>query len=118
MAGLGIGLGLGLGPRGGHNLPLCNAIAANKCVTANDGNITLKLAPHVVYKRGKREVLSVDAVLIERNGQPVNRETLRTYRVDDLSDIVISDDGFTVLPDFDPSEPEYAGRTVCIIQAV
>jgi len=87
-------------------------------VTANDGNIALKLAPHIVYKRGRREILTLEAVLIERNGNPVNRESMRTYRVDDLSDIAVTSDGFTIFADFDPSEPEYAGRTICVVQTV
>jgi hypothetical protein len=117
---VGLGLGLGLGSRAGRNPPnpLCDAIAALKLVTATDGNVTLKLAPHVVYRRGRREIPTLDAVLIERNGNPVNRESIRTYRVDDLTDITVIDEGFTVFADFDPDEPEYAGRTVCIVQAV
>lgn len=116
--GLGIGLGLSSGRNNPPKQPLCVAIEAKRMVTATDGNVLLKLAPHIVYRRGSRNVLTLEAVLVERNGQPVNRESLRTYRVDDLSDIAVTDDGFTVLTDFDPNEPEYTGRTVCIVEAV
>lgn len=118
MAGLGIGLGLGLGPNGSSKPPLCAAIEAMRTVTADDGNDTLTLAPHIVYKRTRREIVTLDAVLIARNGQPVNRESLRTYRVDDLSNIVVMDNGFSVFADFDPGDPEYTGRTICVVQAV
>lgn len=120
MVGLGLGLGLGLSSSRGGTLkpPLCGAIESKLMVTATDGTVLLKLSPHVVYTRTKKDIVTLDAVLVERNGQPVNRENLRTYRLDDLADITVTNDGFTILVGFDPDEPEYAGRTVCIVQAV
>lgn len=121
MVGLGLSLGIGLGMRTGGSPskpPLCDAIDRQLCVTATDGGTVLTLAPHVVYKRGRREVVTLDAVLLARNGSPVNNPRMRTYPVDDLSEIAVTDEGFTVDPDFDPDEAAYAGRSVCIIQPV
>jgi hypothetical protein len=118
MVGMGLGLGLGLGGNTGSPSanPLCDAVARKVCVTAKDGDDVLKLAPHVVYKRTKKDVVTLDAVLLARNTHPVNHESIRTYRVDSLTDIAITDDGFTVLPGFEADDPEYAGRTICVVQ--
>lgn len=116
---IGLGLNLSLGSQGNPpQPPLCQAIAAKRIVTAMDGDMALKLAPHVVYRRTRREIETLEAVVIERNGKPFNQTNLRSYRVADLSSIVVTDENFTVSPDFDPDEPEYAGRTICIVQTV
>lgn len=118
MLGLGIGLTLG-GGMGGRPAPdiLCEAVAKRLCVTANDGDIAIKIAPHIVYKRTKKETRTVDAVLVERNGKPVNHATLRSYTVAELSDIAITEDGFTVDPDFDPQDIEYSRGAFCVLEA-
>ena len=121
MVGLGLGIGLGLGPsRGGAAPanPLCDAIARKVCVVAKDGDTVLKLAPHVVYKRGARDIAMLDAALLERDGKPVNNVRLRTYRLDDLTEVTLTDEGFAIDPGFESDDPIYTGRTVCIVQSV
>jgi len=119
---LGLGLSLSLG--GGTRLAvtpkptICDAIAQKVCITAILDGEPLKLAPHIVYKRGKKETITLDAVLIARGDHPVNHQSLRTYNVADLLDITVTDEGFTVFSGFEADDTEYAGRTVCIVQTV
>lgn len=113
---LGLGLGLGSHRAPQPQNPLCAAIAALKMVTVNDGGLSLKLAPHIVYRRGRWETLTLEAVLVERDGKPVFNDRLRTYRVDDLSEIVVTEDAFSISSEFDPIEPEYQTRTICAVQ--
>lgn len=119
---LNLGLGLGLGSTTSTTLPpeqpLCDAIARKLMVTAQYDDQLLKIAPHVVYKRGRRNIVTVDAVLISREGHPVNRPTLRTYTLSDLSGITLTDEGFTVLAGFEADDPEYADSTICVVEAV
>lgn len=58
----------------------------------------------------------LDAALFERDGKPVNNVRLRTYRLDDLTEVRLTDEGFAIDPGFEPDDPIYAGRTVCIVQ--
>jgi len=120
MPGLSLGLGLGLSSGGARPAPnpLCDAIARKVCVVANDGDDLLKLAPHVVYERTRKEVVTLDAVLLARNDRASNNPRIRTYRVDDLSEVTLTDEAFTVLSGFEADDPEYAGRTICIVQPV
>lgn len=120
MLGLGIGLTLGSGNRGGAAAQpsICDAIQARKCITVKDGDTVLKLAPHIVYKWTKKEIITLDASLLERDGRPVNKVSLRRYPVEDLSELVILDEGFTVAPDFDASDLAYSRGTICVVQLV
>lgn len=120
MPGMGLGLNMGLGSNVAATSPspLCSAIAHKVCITAKYDDENLKLAPHVVYKRGHKEVQTLDAVLVERGGHAVNHPSLRTYNAAELSEIAVTDEGFTVSPDFEPDDVQYAGRTICIVETV
>jgi hypothetical protein len=117
----GIGLGFGsitLNQSSRQKDPLCLAIERKACMAAMLDDETVKFAPLVVYTRGKKNRPTVDAVLLERGGKPVTRQTLRTYSVSDLSGMSILSESFTVADDFDPEDPDYAGRTICIVKTV
>lgn len=118
---LGLGVGIwqaAMQRRGGPPNVLCDAIARKVCVSAKHDEQLLTLAPHVVYKRSRKEVPTLDAVLFARDGHVVNKASLRTYALEELSDIALTDESFTVLASFEADDPDYAGRTICAVQAV
>lgn len=113
-----ISIGLGLIPSSARPQPtdsLCAAIADRVLVTAEHKGKAVKLAPHVVY-RSKHDAndLRLDAVTVERDGKP-NKAKLESFKFSDLSDLVATSEAFTPDPGFDPDDPEYADKPVCII---
>lgn len=118
-----VGIGIGLGfQNGGRKRPphgtLCDAIARKVCITVKDGDVLLKLAPHVVFNRGKHKIPTLDAVLVERDGKPANQANLRQFPIEALLELVVLDEGFTIHPKFDPDDPAYAGAPLCIVKPV
>lgn len=96
--------------------PLCEAIAQKVCVTAKHKNKEVTLAPHVVY--GADNGQSLDAVVVEENGRAPNKPKLSTFKVADLADIAVTVRAFAPDAGFDPNDPEYAGKIVCVVQPV
>lgn len=97
---------------------ICDAVARKACITVNDGDVLLKLAPHVVFNRGKHKVPTLEAVMIERDGKPANQTNLRQFPIESLLELVILDEGFSIHPKFDPDDPAYAGAPLCIVKPI
>lgn len=118
MVGLGLGLGLGFGNNRGTSSkgPICDAIARKVCISATHKKKALILAPHVAYNAPSGQTM--DGVVIEQNGKAPNKPKLEPFLVQDLESVAVTDRTFTPDPRFNPDDPEYAGKVVCVIQMV
>ena len=84
------------------------AIAA----TYNRGTVTL--APHIVYT--KHGEIYLDAVTIERDGQPPREAKVGAFKLTGLSGLRITPRRFTPSELFDAGEEKYAGVTLLAIE--
>lgn len=121
MVGLGLGLGLGIGSGARPNVskgPICDAITAGVCISVVEKKHTLIIAPYVVYA-GHQGAQQLDGVVVERDGKAPNKPKIDTFTVNDLSGVsILTDRPFTPIAGFDPANPDYAGKTVCIVNLV
>ncbi|CAH0349195.1 hypothetical protein BH11PSE5_BH11PSE5_21590 [soil metagenome] len=86
------------------------AIALRKCVQATYNRTVAMLAPHILYTR--HDELYLDAVTVEREGQPPRELKLGTFKLAGLKDVLITNTPFDRMPLYDPKDPKYEGVTV------
>ena len=86
---------------------LRRAIAGRSCVTAGYNRGTVKLAPHVLYE--KDGALFVDAVTLERDGQPPREPKLGAFRLSGLSRLRLTTEPFEPLTQLQLDQARYAG---------
>lgn len=91
------------------------AIALRKCVEATYNRMRVKLAPHILYTR--HDELYIDAVTIERDGQPPRELKLGCFKLSGLKSPTLEQSEFEPQPVFDPADPKYAGTTLFAIEA-
>ena len=96
------------------NHTLFEAIALKKCVLATYNRVEMKLAPHILYKRN--DSLFVDAVAVEKAGQPPREVKLGAFNLAGLNDVMLADQHFEPEPIFDPAAEKYAGGTLFAIE--
>ncbi len=96
------------------NKLLLEAIALRKCVAATYNRMRVKLAPHVLYTR--HDELFIDAVTVERNGQPPREVKLGTFKLAGLTDLEFAGRPFQPEPVFDPNDPKYEGATLFAVE--
>ena len=82
------------------------AIATRKAIRANYNRGVVTLAPHILYTRNDSP--HIDAVTIERDGQPPREEKLGTFKLDGLTDIALTERTFDVSGLFDADDPKYS----------
>jgi hypothetical protein len=112
MIGLSLGLSLGGQQLGGGQTPdnaLCDAIKRKVCVTATHNRRTVTLEPHIVYKRGAKFEMTLDAVRQPEDG-------LRSFAVSKLTNIVAVDAPFVPNSGFNPDLRRYRKETTCVVQ--
>ena len=90
------------------------AIATRKAVKASYNRGTVTLAPHILYMRN--DALHIDAVSIEREGQPPREEKLGTFKLDGLTDLTLTDREFGISLLFDANNPRYAGNALFAVE--
>jgi hypothetical protein len=90
------------------------AIALRKCIRATYNRMNVTLAPHILFTR--HDELFIDAVTIEREGQPPREIKLGTFKLAGLKDVALL--GQTFRPDrqFDPADEKYAGVTLFAVE--
>lgn len=93
---------------------LLEAIARKKCVAATYNRMEVTLAPHILYTR--HDDLFVDAVTIERNGQPPREIKLGTFKLAGLNQLDVRDRDFQTQPVFDRNDPKYEGVTLFVVE--
>jgi hypothetical protein len=95
------------------NQLLLEAIALKKCVTATYNNVAMKLAPHVLYS--KNNALFIDAITLEKNGEPPREKKLGAFHLLGLNDLKLTEQLFEIDPLFEADAEKYAGVTLFMI---
>ncbi len=93
---------------------LLEAIALKKCVTVTYNRVTMKLAPHILYSRN--DAFYVDAVALEKEGQPPREFKLGAFHLAGLSDVALTDEPFTIEPVYNRADPKYQGTTLFAVE--
>jgi hypothetical protein len=91
------------------------AIALKTSVEAVYNRMKLRLAPHILYTR--HDELFIDAVTLERDGQPPREVKLGTFKLAGLREVALAGQPFQPAPVFDPQESKYAGVTLFAVAA-
>lgn len=73
------------------------------------------LAPHILYTR--HDEMHVDAVTLERDGQPPRELKLGTFKLSGLKDVVVQERQFEPYSVFDATAEKYEGTTLLIVEA-
>ncbi len=97
------------------NQLLLEAIALKKCVTAVYNNVAMKLAPHVLYC--KNNALFIDAVALEKHGEPPREKKLGAFHLLGLNDLQLTDQPFEIDALFEPRAEKYQGVTLFMASA-
>jgi len=93
---------------------LLEAIALRKCVAAVYNRTSVTLAPHILYTR--HDELFIDAVTLERDGQPPREIKISTFKLAGLKDLALGSRLFQPQPVFNPADPKYAGVTLFAVE--
>ena len=88
-------------------------VALKKCVAATYNNTTFKLAPHILYTR--HDETYVDAVPLEKDGQPPREVKLGTFKLAGLKDVRVEDLHFEKSEIFEPAAEKYDGTTLLAV---
>lgn len=89
---------------------LLEAIALKKYVVVTYNKVEMKLAPHILYKRN--DSLYVDAVAVEKAGQPPRERKLGAFNLAGLNNVSLAEQHFERDQLFDPAAPRYQGTTL------
>lgn len=81
------------------------AIAKQRAVRAIYNRTTCILAPHILYAR--HGDLFVDAVALERGGEPPRERKLGCYKLAGLSSVRLMPDGFEIDSTYDADNVKY-----------
>lgn len=98
-----------------NNPLLLEAIALKKCVTAVYNNVSMKLAPHVLYS--KHSALFMDAVILEKHGEARRDKKLGAFHLAGLNDLQLTDEPFEINALFEPAAEKYQGSTIFVVGA-
>jgi hypothetical protein len=91
------------------------AIALQKCLTATYNKMVVKLAPHILYTR--HDEMFIDAVTVERDGQPPRELKLGVFKLVGLNDLAITDDRFETMGGlYNPTDAKYNGVTLFAVE--
>ncbi len=90
-------------------------VALKKCVTATYNRMQITLAPHILYTR--HDEMHVDAVTLEREGQPPRELKLGTFKLSGLKDVTVEDRQFEPYAVFDANAEKYQGTTLMVVEA-
>jgi hypothetical protein len=93
---------------------LLEAIALKKCVTVTYNRVRMKLAPHILYKRN--DSLYIDAVALEKAGQPPRELKIGAFNLAGLSDVVLADQHFDIAAAYVASADKYQDATLFAIE--
>lgn len=94
---------------------LLEAIALKKCIVATYNRVEMTLAPHILYT--KNNALYIDAVALEKNGEPPKEKKLGAFHLQGLSGLALAERGFEPEELFDPQLDRYQGATLFAIEA-
>ena len=86
---------------------LKRAIAGRTCVSAAYNRGRVKLAPYVLYEKGG--AIFLDAITLERDGQPPREPKLGAFRLSGLSGLLMTSEPFEPLSEVPIDQAKYAG---------
>lgn len=92
------------------NRHILEAIAKRFCIEATYNRTAFRLAPHILYTR--HDELYLDAVAVEKAGQPPRETKIGTFKLSGLKDVVLREIGFDPEPSFNPDDGKYRGVTL------
>lgn len=92
------------------NRRILEAIARRICIEATYNRTAFRLAPHILYTR--HDELYLDAVAVEKAGQPPRETKIGTFKLSGLTDVTLGEIGFEPEAIFDPNEDKYQGVTL------
>jgi hypothetical protein len=93
---------------------IMEAIVTRRCIEATYNRSDVKLAPHILYTR--HDEMFVDAITVERAGQPPREIKLGTFKLSGLAIHGLSDTSFDRSDIFDAGEEKYAGVTLLTVE--
>jgi hypothetical protein len=96
------------------NRLLFEAIALRKCVDAVYNRMAVTLAPHILYTR--HDELFIDAVTLERDGQPPRELKMGTFKLAGLKDLALAERMFVPSTLFNKGDEKYAGSTLFTVE--
>ena len=96
------------------NKLLLEAIALRKCIDATYNRTSFILAPHILYTRHGE--LHIDAVAIERDGQPPREMKLGTFKLAGLNVTGFSGRDFVPANLFDPKDRKDGDTTLFAVE--
>lgn len=96
------------------NAIVIEAIARQRCVSATYNRTRIVLAPHILYTRN--EALFIDAVTLERDGQPPREARLGSFKLDGLGAVALHDRPFRVSELYEPATERYAGTALFAVE--
>jgi hypothetical protein len=106
------GIGFGRSPKASSpNGPLCQAIGKRTCVSANQGNLLLVIAPHAVFWR--ENGLRLAGAIIEENGIAFDLPRWSVLNVAELTYIMPTEQPFVPHADYDPDDERFGHDIVC-----
>ena len=94
---------------------IIGGVALKKCVTATYNKSQVMLAPHILYTR--HDEVHVDAVTVEREGQPPREFKLGTFKLSGLKEVVVVERQFEPYDLFDAAAEKYEGTTLLMVEA-
>ncbi len=92
---------------------LLEAIALKKCVTTVYNGVAMTLAPHVLYS--KNNALYIDAITLEKHGQPPREKKLGAFHLNGLNDLQVIEQPFEIDPLFEPDAEKYGGAALFMV---
>lgn len=90
------------------------AIVRQRCLTATYNRMDVLLAPHIAYT--KHGDLFIDAVTVERDGNPPREEKLGTFKLAGLGDVAVTDRMFAISNLFEPEAEKYEGAALIKVE--
>ena len=106
------GVGFGRSPKASSRSgPLCQAIAQRRCVSANEGNVLLVIAPHAVFR--DTDGLRLAGGVVEENGAAVDPPRWSVLKLADLTYIVPVERRFEPHGAYDPEDPLFGSDVIC-----
>lgn len=91
------------------------AISRRFCLAAVYNKTAMTLAPQILYTRHDEPY--VDAVVVERDGQPPKEVKLGTFKIVGLKGLALSGRPFMAFPGFVAAGEKYDGNTIIAAMA-
>lgn len=94
---------------------LLEAIALKKCVTTVYNGVAMTLAPHVLYS--KNNALFIDAITLEKHGEPPREKKLGAFHLQGLNDLQITEKPFETDILFEPDSEKYTDVALFMVSS-